>query len=489
MSARVRRQQITVSALSVAIAATLVACATNPATGDKEFSLMSEAQEVQLGQEMDGQVRREMGVYDDAELQRYVSDVGMRLARASERPNLPWHFTVVDEPAVNAFALPGGYIYITRGILAFLHDEQQMAGVLGHEIGHVTARHSAQQYTKATSAGLGLTLLSIFVPEARPLQGVAETALGVLFLKYGRDDELQADRLGAQYTAKTGWDPRGVAGMLRTLQRLDVASGSNRGVPNWLSTHPAPADRVEKVLAFIQENPIAVGTSGRKTDETTYERHIEGIVFGDSPSDGIVRGNDFLHPDLRLALAFPQGWQIQNSAQQVVAKAPDRENYMLLQLVPKPSGSIQQIAQGTMANAGFRQLEGERATLNGLDAYVGTYQGAIQGLGNVVTVAAHIVHERNVYMFAGFAPPNQFQGVQSQFANSIRSFRELSRSEAANIRPNRVDIHTVRSGETWQAIAERSGGLVKPATLAIMNDYEPNQQPRAGDRIRVIVAG
>jgi predicted Zn-dependent protease len=489
MSARVRRQQITVSALSVAIAATLAACATNPATGDKEFSLMSEAQEVQLGQEMDGQVRREMGVYDDAELQRYVSEVGMRLARASERPNLPWHFTVVDEPAVNAFALPGGYIYITRGILAFLHDEQQMAGVLGHEIGHVTARHSAQQYTKATSAGLGLTLLSIFVPEARPLQGVAETALGVLFLKYGRDDELQADRLGAQYTAKTGWDPRGVAGMLRTLQRLDVASGSNRGVPNWLSTHPAPADRVDKVLAFIQENPVAVGTSGRKTDETTYERHIEGIVFGDSPSDGIVRGNDFLHPDLRLALAFPQGWQIQNSAQQVVAKAPERENYMLLQLVAKPSGSIQQIAQGTMANAGFRQLEGERATLNGLDAYVGTYQGAIQGLGNVVTVAAHIVHERNVYMFAGFAPPNQFQGVQSQFANSIRSFRELSRSEAANIRPNRVDIHTVRNGETWQAIAERSGGLVKPATLAIMNDYEPNQPPRAGDRIRVIVAG
>jgi len=477
---------MTASAFALAV---LAACATNPATGNKEFSLMSEAQEIQLGQELDVQVRREMGVYEDAELQRYVSEVGMRLARASERPNLPWAFTVIDEPAVNAFALPGGKIYLTRGILPFLHNEEEMAGVLGHEIGHVTARHSAQQYTKATSAGVGLTLLSIFVPEARPIQGVAETALGVLFLKYGRDDELQADRLGAEYTAKTGWDPRGVAGMLRTLQRLDVASGSRKGVPNWLSTHPAPADRVERVLAYIEQNPIAVGTGSRGTDEAAFLRHIDGIVFGDSPSDGIVRGNEFLHPVLRLALAFPQGWEVQNSAQQVVAKAPERDHFMLLQLVPNPSGSIQQIAQGSMANAGFRQLEGEPARLNGLDAYVGTYQGTMQGLGTVVTVAAHVVHDRNVYLLAGLAPANQFPASQAQFANSIRSFRELSRSEAERIRPNRVDLYTVRSGDTWAEIAKRSGGLLSAATLAIMNNYEPNQPPRAGDRIKVIVEG
>jgi predicted Zn-dependent protease len=465
------------------------ACATNPATGHKEFSLMSEAQEIQLGQEMDAQVKREMGVYEDADLQRYVADIGMRLARASERPNLPWHFTVVDEPAVNAFALPGGYIYITRGILPFLNDEEQMAGVLGHEIGHVTARHSAQQYTKATSAGVGLTLLSIFVPEARPLQGAAETALGVLFLKYGRDDELQADRLGTQYTAKSGWDPRGVGGMLRTLERLDAASGSSKGVPNWLSTHPSPADRVQKVMAFIESNPSAVGTAGRSTDEAEYERRIDGIIFGDSPSDGLVRGNEFVHPELRLALQFPRGWEIQNSAAQVVAKAPDRDNYMLLQLVPNARGSLQQIAQGTMANAGFRQLQGERATVNGLEAYVGTYQGAMEGLGNVVTVAAHIVHNRNVYFLAGLAPPNQFQGAQAEFANAIRSFHELSASQAASIKPNRVDIYTVRNGETWQAIAERGGSLVKPSTLAIMNNHDPNQPPKAGDRIKIVVEG
>src|SRR5688500_2210083 len=367
---------------------TIAACATNPATGKREFSLMSEAQEVELCKQMDGEIRREMGVYNDPELQRYVESIGMKLARASQRPNLPWHFAVVDEPAINAFALPGGYIYLTRGILPFLDSEAELAGVLGHEIGHVTARHSAQQYTKATTAGVGVTLLSIFVPEARPFQNLTETALGVLFLKYGRDDELQADRLGVDYTAQTGWNPAGVGGMLRTLARLDEANGSRRGVPNWLSTHPAPADRVEKVQSYIAQARVRpVGTSGRaaQIDEAEFLRRVDGLVFGDSPSQGIVRGNTFLHPDLRLSIAFPRGWESQNTKSQVMAKAPEQNEFMLLQLVPNASGSIEQVAQGTMANAGFRQLNGQRAQVNGLDAYVGTYQGQLQGLGNVVT--------------------------------------------------------------------------------------------------------
>lgn len=491
MDARVRNPRLVLAGLSVAVA-TMVACATNPATGKKEFSLMSEAQEIQLGKEADQQVRAEMGLYDDPELQRYVSNIGMRLAKASERPNLPWQFAVVDEPAVNAFALPGGYIYVTRGIMAFLHDEEQLAGVLGHEIGHVTARHSAQQYTQATTAGVGLTLLSIFVPEARPFQGIAENALGLLFLKHGRDDELQADRLGAQYTAQTGWDPAGVAGMLRTLARLDEASGSRRGVPNFLSTHPAPADRVQRITQYVQQNPMPAGTADRANrggNEATYERIVDGMVFGDSPRQGIVRNGVFLHPELRLGLNFPRGWDVQNSAQQVVAKAPNAEHYLLLQLIPNPQGSIQQIAQGSMVNAGFRPLDGERTQINGLDAFVGTYQGNMQGLGNAGTLAAHIVLNNRVYLLAGIAPANQFNAAQAQFVGAIKSFRQLSAQEAANVRPNRVDLYTVRSGETWVSLAERTGGLVGASTLAIMNGYEPNQPPRAGDQIKIVTAG
>ena len=184
------------------------ACATNPVTGKRELSLMSEAQEIQIGQSQDAEVRREMGVYRDPALQDYVSTIGLRLARASERPDLPWHFTVVDSPAVNAFALPGGYIYITRGIMPFLENEAQLAGVLGHEIGHVTARHASQQYSRATGAQLGLIFGSILLPQTRPLAQLGESGLGLLFLKYSRDNETQADELGVGYATRAGYDPR-----------------------------------------------------------------------------------------------------------------------------------------------------------------------------------------------------------------------------------------------------------------------------------------
>jgi predicted Zn-dependent protease len=162
---------------------------------------------------------------------------------------------------------------------------------------------------------------------------------------------------------------------------------------------------------------------------------------------------------------------------------------MLLQLVQNPQGSIEQIARRGMADSGFRQIEGGRTSINGLDAYVGTYQGAVEGLGNAATTAAHIVHDRSVYVFAGLAPPNEFEGVRQAFASSIRSFRALTPSEAANIRPNRVDVQTVRGGDTWPSIAARGGGAVKPETLAIMNNSDPSRPPRPGDRVKVVVAG
>jgi predicted Zn-dependent protease len=488
MTRQPQNRRLSRCALPLVMLATAAACATNPATGKREFSLMSEAQEVQIGKEMDVEVRRQMGLYEDAALQRYVEEVGMRLARASERPNLPWHFAVVDAPAVNAFALPGGYIYLTRGILPFLDNEAELAGVLGHEVGHVTARHAAQQYTQATSAGVGLTILSIFVPEARPFQGLAETAFGVLFLKHGRDDELQADKLGVEYTARSGWDPGGVAGMLNTLSRLDEASGTRKGVPNWLSTHPAPADRVQEIEPIVQQAKATVAGTPI-VDEQEFLQRVDGIIYGDSPKEGIVRGNQFLHPELRLGVTFPQGWEIVNTQAQVGARKPDEDVFLILQLVPNAQGSLEQVARTSMANAGFRQVNGERGEINGLEAYIGTYQGAVQGLGNVGTVAAHILHDRRVYLLAGLAPVNAFQRTQQDFSSTMRSFRRLSASEAAEIRPNRVDLITVRGGETWQGIAERTGNVVKPATLAIMNNYDPSQPPRPGDRIKVVVEG
>ena len=471
-----------------AVLASLVACATNPATGKRQINLMSEAQEISAGQEADAQVKMEMGIYNDPNLQEYVSGVGMRLAKISERPNLPWHYTVVDSPAVNAFALPGGYIYITRGILPFLNDEAQLAGVLGHETGHVTARHAAQQYTRSIGGTVGLIALGIFVPAARPLGQLSEQALGVLFLKFSREFELQADQLGARYAAAGNWDPQGVPDMLATLGRLDEASGQSHGVPNWLETHPDPLSRIKEIGPAVQQ--LKAGRTGFVRDRDAMLRAVDGIIYGDNPDQGLVRGTAFLHPVLRFRIDFPAGWDIQNSPQQVEAKAPGAEVYMLLEDVPMARGNgIENIATTSMQNAGFRITSGSRTTINGLDAFVGAYQGQLEGLGNVTVRAAHIVHNGNVYMVAGFCAPNLFEQSDRSFLASLRSFKPMSAAEAESIHPNRIDIYVVRQGDSWQSIAQRSGEVIKPATLAVMNGFEPASQPPVGTRIKIAVGG
>lgn len=470
------------------LAAVFVAtCATNPVTGRREFALLSEAQEINLGRESDAQIRAEMGVYDDPELQKYVADIGMRLAKLSERPNLPWQFTVVDQPAINAFALPGGFIYVTRGILPYLADEAELAGVLGHEVGHVTARHSVQQYTRAMGGQIALGALSVFVPQSRPFGQASQQALGLLFLKYGRDDELQSDQLGARYGSAGGWDPAGVPGMLSTLGRLSEAGGSRKGVPNFLSTHPEPLARVKQIAPAVQQ--LRSARTDWTTDREALLRRVDGVVFGDNPEQGITRGSEFLHPPLRFRVAFPAGWAVANSANQVSSQSPEGDRIMVLQLLPMASGSVQDVAQASMAQAGLQRVEGGRTTINGLDAYVGVYRGQLEGLGEVATRAAHIVHGGKIYLLVGLSAPAAFAQADATFTTSIRSFRPLSAAEAEGIRPSRIDLHVVRSGDTWAGLAERSAGAITPSALAVMNGAAPASQPEVGRRIKIVVAG
>jgi predicted Zn-dependent protease len=476
------------SPLALIAVAGAVACATNPATGKRQFNLMSEAQEISAGQEADAQVKKEMGIYNDPNLQEYVSSIGLQLAKLSERPNLPWHYSVVDVPAINAFALPGGYIYITRGILPFLNDEAQLAGVLGHETGHVTARHAAQQYTRSVGGTIGLVALGVFVPGARPFGQLAEQGLGVLFLKYGRGDELQADQLGARYAARGNWDPAGVPDMLTTLGRLDEASGQRRGVPNWLETHPEPLARVKEIQPEVQQ--LSAGRTDLVRNRDAMLRAVDGIIYGDNPEQGVVRGASFIHPPLRFRIDFPNGWDIQNTPEQVMAKAPGADVYMLLEQVQMPRGNgVDNIARAQMENAGFRMLSGSRDRINGLDAFIGLYQGSLEGLGDVRMRAAHIVHNGNVYLVAGFAAVKVFDPLDSAMLMSLRSFKPLTADEAAAVHPNRIDIYVVRPGDSWQSIAERSGGVIKPATLAVMNGADPNSQPMVDARIKIVVGG
>jgi predicted Zn-dependent protease len=276
--------------------------------------------------------------------------------------------------------------------------------------------------------------------------------------------------------------------MLQTLGRLDEASGQSKGIPNWLETHPDPLTRVKDIQETVQQ--LSAGRTDFQRNQDALFRAIDGLIYGDNPDQGIVRGNAFIHPPLRFRIDFPNGWDIENTAEQVVVKAPGADVYMLLEQVEMPRGNgVDNIARAQMQDAGFRIVSGSRQQINGLDAFIGLYQGSLQGLGNVMMRAAHIVHNGNVYLVAGFAAPNAFEPLDTAFLSSIRSFRPLSAAEAEAVHPNRVDIYVVRPGDSWQSIAERSGGVIKPSTLAIMNGAEPNSQPVPGRRIKIVVAG
>jgi predicted Zn-dependent protease len=462
------------------------ACATNPVTGKKQMSLLSEAEEMAIGQQQDAEIRREMGVYDDPELQRYVNDIGQSLARVSHRPNLPWSFTIVDSPAINAFALPGGYIYVTRGILAYLDDESELAGVLGHEIGHVTARHAAQAYTRAAQAELGLMLLSIFVPSTAPFTDVGATGLSVLFLRHGREAELEADRLGVEYASGASFDPAGVPRFLSTLAR--VSALSERGVPNWLSTHPDPGSRVVKATPAAAK---FASDEAKATNRDQYLDRIKGLEFGDKVEDGVVRGNEFLHPLLRFAVTFPEGWELSNTASAVLAQEPGTQHFMVLQQVDWPRGrTVAEAAVAAMRSAGYSVIDGQLERVNGNEAHVGVYRGTAKDVGRVQMRAAHVALGRQLYVVAGFAPEKEFELVDRDVLPAVRTFRQLSQAEASRVRPNRLDFYTVRAGDSWQSIAVRQGkGLVNAATLAIMNDHEVSTQPEPGRRVKIVIEG
>ncbi len=472
------------------------ACATNPVSGNRELVFMSERQEIEAGREADTVIRNEMGAYDNQALQSYVEEVAYPLAGVSHRPELPWTFTVVDSPVVNAFALPGGFIYLTRGLMAYLNDEAELAGVIGHEIGHVTARHSVQAYSRAAGAQVGLILGQIFVPAMRPrygqpdMAGAASQGLGVLFLKFGRDDERQADRLGAEYAAASGWHPRGVAGMLTTLGRI-ADTTDRRGTPNWLATHPEPADRVSGVAGTVDSLLADTPDPGTlRVARNDYLRQIDGLLFGDNPDQGIVRGREFLHPEMRFALAFPAGWEVQNSPEMVVAREPGQERYMLLQLAEDTGRGLPEIADSEMTAAGFRPVQGGPTEINGLDAYLGTWAQDLRDMGPSVARVAYIRSGRLIYTVGAFVRVNDFERVEREIHASLRSFRKLTVAEADAIRPNRIAIHTVREGETWQSIAQGVGEeIVTARTLAIMNGFPANEQPLDGDVIKVVVPG
>ncbi len=473
-------------ACGLMLLALLAGCATNPVSGKRELSFVSSAQEAQIGHDGYQAVLQEYGVYDDRHLQAYVDSVGQRLGRVSHLPNEPWKFTLLDDPTVNAFAMPGGYIYITRGIMAHLNSEAQLAGVLGHEIGHVTARHSAAQITKQQIAGVGLGIAGIVSPGFAQYSQAAQSALQLMFLKYSRDNEAQADELGVQYATAAGYDPREIPATYAMLKR--VADQSGQRLPGFLSTHPDPGNREERTRALAAK--AVVGKSGLIVRERAYVQQLDGVVFGRDPRHGYFEGTHYYQPELRFQITLPEGWQTADSKNAVTAASSDQTSQMQMTLAAKnglsPTAYVTQLqSSGRIAGAG-----GSTETIGGYAAWSGHVLVVDQSGARQTLVAAFIRTSPDLmYEILGKSPEVGDAG-DDQILRAIHSFRELSDPARLAVRPDRVKvIAAAHSGDFLALVQAQGAQAVGMDETAILNNAFPDQTVNAGELFKIVLSG
>jgi len=466
--------------LLLALLAVVAACAVNPATGRRELSLISESQEIQMGREADPDVTASIGIVDDPELQAYVTGLGQRLAAVSERPNLPWSFKVVDDPVVNAFAIPGGFIYVTRGILAYFDSEAELAGVLGHEIGHVTARHSVTQMSRQQLQTIGLGVGMIFSETVREYGGLASAGLQLMNLSYSRGDESESDVLGLRYITRLGYDPDAMIGVFQMLAQ--VGGGGEGRIPEWQLTHPYPENREANIRTRIAEDGLPrTGAINRDA----YLDQIDGLVFGEDPRQGYFQGTRFLHPELELELTFPAGWNTVNQRSIVAAVAPGQDGLLGMTLVDEAGAPAELlraflgqdgIEGGSIRQDGSGAIERARATFR-----LTTEEGTLQG------EAAFVRYAGNVYRLLGYAPTASWSTYSAAVATSISTFRPVTDPAILGVQPWRVDIVTLPGAMSLTSYASQNPGPVDAEVLGRLNRQNPGAVLSAGTRIKRIV--
>ncbi len=468
-----------------AAALLLAGCAVNPATGHRELMLVSESQEIAMGRQYDQEVVASIGLYPEPVLQRYIQDLGSRLAATSERPALPWTFRVVDDPAVNAFALPGGFIYITRGIMAHMTSEAQLVTVLGHEIGHVTARHSAAQMSKQQLATLGLAIGSIASSQIERYSGLAGQALGVMFLKFSRDNENQADELGVRYSSRANYDAREMANVMRLLDRVSAAEGGGGGrLPEWLATHPNPGNRLEHINALIARSQQDF--SRALVNREAYERRLDGLIFGMNPREGFFSGTTFYHPELRFQIAFPSGWKTFNGKQAVAAQSPQQDAMIELSLVKEATAD--QAAASFLTATGIQGGPAIRGSVSGLTVSEAPFAATTES-GTVRGNAVFVEYGNNVYRLLGYGTEAGWSGYQGVVQRALRSFARLTDPAILNVQPHRVDVITVDRRTTIAQLAAQRPSPVPVATLALINQVDAATPLEPGRIVKWVVLG
>ncbi len=473
---------MTRSLAALAAALALAACARNPVTGERQLSLVSTEQEIALGKESAEQVTQSIGRYPDPGVQAYVEGIGKKLAAASERPQLPWSFTVLDDPTVNAFALPGGPVFVTRGILTHLNSEAELASVLGHEIGHITARHSVQQISKAQLAQLGLGVGMIVSEDLRQFGQAAGAGLQLMFLKFGRDAERQADKLGFKYMVNQGYDPRQMAEVFKTLDRTSAQAGAGR-LPAWLSTHPDPGDRAKKA----SERAAGVANAAQlRSEHEAYVGHLGGMTFGEDPRQGFFQGNAFLHPGLRFRVDLPEGWQKANTAAAVVAVSPQKD--AAVQLSSAGKLSPEEASRKFFAQQGVKAATFASGAVSGLPATASwfeaqTEQGAVRGL------VSFVAHGGATFMLVGYTGAQKLEAYGPTFQRSFASFGPLTDPAALAVQPARVELVKVPRAMTVAEFNAQFPSTVPVEVVAVVNGVPDGGKLEAGRTAKRIVGG
>jgi predicted Zn-dependent protease len=464
--------------LAVLLAAA-AACARNPVTGKRQLALVSKEQEIALGREAAQQAEQSIGRYPDPKVQAYVEEVGKRMAAKSERPDLPWRFTVLDDPTVNAFALPGGPVFVTRGILTHMNSEAELASVVGHEIGHITARHSVEQLSKAQLAQVGLGVGMILSEDLRKYGQVASVGMQLMFLKFGRDAERQADELGFKYMTGQRYDPKEMAHVFTTLERSSADQGQGR-IPEWLSTHPDPGGRAKKAA----ERAAAMKDAGTQVGRDEYLAHLSGMTFGEDPRQGFFQGNAFLHPELKFRIDLPAGWQKANTPGAVVAVSPKKD--AAIQLSAAGKLSPEEAAKKFFSQQGVRPATfaaGGALPPNVRYFEAQTEEGALGGL------VAFVPHAGQTLAVVGYTAAPNVAAYDPAFKATVASLGPLTDPAALAVQPARIELVKVPRDMTVPEFMAQFPSTAPAEVVATVNGVAKDGRLEAGRTAKRIVGG
>jgi predicted Zn-dependent protease len=464
-------------------------CAINPVTGERQLMLMSEAQEIQMGKEYDPQVISTFGLYEDEDLMNFISEKGTEMGKLSHRPELEYHFRILDSPVVNAFAVPGGYIYFTRGILAQFNSEAELMGVLGHEMGHITARHTVSQQSKQQLGQLLLIGGMIASEKFRDFAGYAMQGMQLLFLKYSRDNERQSDRIGVQYASKMHYDAKEMAEFFNVLH--DMQTGSDQSpVPAFLSTHPDPEDRYNTVNRLTQQWKDSLGYTDWKVEKESYLDMIDGMVYGEDPRQGFVENSSFYHPEMKFRFPVPSGWQLQNTPMQV-QMAPSDGNALMIFTLAKQN-SPEEAAQATLKDLNLSLIQSDAKRVNGMPAVVTVSEQVSQnqqtGEEQSIRVLSYFIEYGGaVYIFHGVSTGPEFNSYTRTFEATMSNFDELTDPAKLNVQPKRIRVREVRNSTTV-ANALRSFGVPdgRLEEFALLNKKKTTDRVAAGERLKTL---